>query len=100
MTLVWLAFALAVILAGLVFAMWTVRIHVVKSNRLIWLNGQRIKADIEGAGDDRKSRAAWATTRDAEYQRAMSITLQRASDVAVDRLVDILDGVQKLEVVA
>ena len=97
MTLVWLAFTLAVIVAGAVFAVWTVRIHTVRSGRLIQLHHQRMHADIAGDGDDRRSRDAWAANRAVEYQRAMTLTLQRAEVEKVDALVAVLD---RLEVVA
>ena len=38
MTLVWLAATLTVIVAGAVFAVWTVRIHTIRSGRLIQLH--------------------------------------------------------------
>jgi len=98
MTLVWLAFTLAVIVAGAVFAVWTVRIHTVRSGRLIQLHHQRMHADIAGDGDDRRSRDAWTANRAAAYQHAM--TLQRAEVAKVDALVAVLDRVQTVEVVA
>ena len=100
MTLVWLAATLAVIVSGAVFAVWTVRIHTIRSGRLIQLHRQRMHADIAGDGDDRRSREAWAANRAVEYQRAMTLGLQRAQAVQVDELVAVLDRVQTLEVVA
>ena len=100
MTLVWLAATLAVIVAGAVFAVWTVRIHTIRSGRLIQLHRQRMHADIAGDGDDRRSREAWAANRSIAYQRAMTLTLQRAEVAKVDALVAVLDRVQTLEVVA
>jgi len=100
MTLVWLAATLTVIVAGAVFATWTVRVHTLKCGRLVELHRQRMHADIAGDGDDRRSRDAWAANRAVAYQRAMTLTLQRAQAVQVDELVAVLDRVQTLEVVA
>ena len=100
MTLVWLTFTLAVIVSGAVFAVWTVRIHTIRSGRLIQLHRQRMHADIAGDGDDQRSRDAWAANRSIAYERAMTLTLQRAQAVQVDELVAVLDRVQTLEVVA
>jgi len=100
MTLVWLAATLAVIVAGAVFAVWTVRIHTIRSGRLIQLHRQRMHADIAGDGDDQRSRDAWAANRAVAYQHAMTLTLQRAEVEKVDALVAVLDRAQTLEVVA
>jgi len=99
-TLVWLAATLAVIVAGAVFATWTVRIHTLKCGRLVELHRGRLVADLAGDGDDQRSRDAWAANRAVEYQHAMTLTLQRAQAVQVDELVAVLDRVQTLEVVA
>jgi len=100
MTLVCLAVTLAVIVFGAVFAVWTVRLHTLKSGRLVQLHRERMHADIASDGDDQRSRDAWAANRAVAYQRAMTLTLQRAQAFQVDELVAVLDRVQTLEVVA
>ena len=100
MTFVWLAATLTVIVAGAVFAAWTVRIHTIRSGRLIQLHRGRLVTDLAGDGDDQRSRDAWAANRSIAYERAMTLTLQRAQAVQVDELVAVLDRVQTLEVVA
>ena len=91
MTLVWLAVTLAVIVFGAVFAVWTVRVHTIRSDRMIELHRRRIVSDIEALGDDRQSRKAWAAHRLDEYEYAMAFTLARSDQRRTERLTELLD---------
>lgn len=82
MTLVWLAFALAVIVAGFTFLIWDVGWQARKQQRVLEVSHGRRVRQVE----DR----AWQTSRHAEYQHAMTITLTRANVAAFDDLVDAL----------
>lgn len=98
MTLVWLAATLTVIVAGAVFATWTVRVHTLKCGRLIQLHRQRIAADIAGQGDDRRSREAWAIFRAEAAARAEDIEAALSVVDARERLAVL--ATPRLEVVA
>ena len=94
MTLVWLAATLTVIVAGAVFAVWTVRIHTIRSGRLIQLHRQRMHADIAGDGDDRRSRDAWAAHLAETSVRHGALDDALAAQAGVGRLVGLLTSIE------
>lgn len=98
MTLVWLAATLAVIVAGAVFATWTVRVHTLKCGRLVELHRGRLVADLAGDGDDRRSREAWAVFRAEAAARADDLEAALSVVDAHERLAVL--ATPRLEVVA
>jgi len=90
-TLVWLAAALAVIVVGLVYSAWLIRVQFQRNSRLVWRANQMMRADIRGDGDDRKSREAWEANRLADFRLAHTISLTRANVASADVLVDLLN---------
>jgi hypothetical protein len=97
--LVWLGLILAVIVSGGVVAVWTVRLHTLRSGRLIDLHQLRLRADIEGLGDDQRSRDAWAAFLAQAAKRQADLEDVLSAKDAMDRLVDLLNE-RRLEVVA
>ena len=94
MTLVWLAATLTVIVAGAVFATWTVRIHTVKCGRLVELHRGRLVADLAGDGDDRRSREAWAAHLAETSVRHEALDDALAAQAGVARLVGLLTSIE------
>jgi hypothetical protein len=97
-TLVWLAAILTVIVAGAVFATWTVRIHTLKCGRLVELHRGRLVADLAGDDDDRRSREAWAQFRAEAAARAEDLEAALSVVDARERLAVL--ATPRLEVVA
>lgn len=92
MTLVWLACILSVLVAGFVYGWWSISDFTRRAMRDV----HRYRNRRDPAEDQ-----AWLN-RQAEYEQAMTLTLERAEIAKVDQLVAALERASKptLEVVA